>query len=457
MMPETIRKYRDNYAVEPTWHVTAGDVHRVDTVIVIPALAESERLFKTLASISNNPESDRLQTIVLCVINNRDVTQTNPHDFEDNQKMLRILDSLIHGIMPREGEQNPDLFQDLQTILRNNLRLASIDASSRGLEMPDKSGGVGFARKIGLDLALTLFDYESTGMPLLLSLDADTLVARNYVGAVRQYFKKEKVLTAVVNYAHGEASDRGEQAAICCYEIFLRYYVLGLLFAKSSYAFHSIGSTMVCTAEVYAAVRGMNKRKAGEDFYFLNKLAKLGPVGTVMTTSVHPASRQSDRVPFGTGKRISRFITGDHNEYMVYDPSIFLVVKDWLAVLASWDDTNERTPLSQAKSIHPCLEKYLGELRFDEIWRRLKTNSGSAATLRKHLLCWFDGFRTLKLINYLSRTVMPPVDMFDAVERMVSIMDRRLPVRIEPGTVPSLHDQKAVLEYLRSIENEYAA
>jgi len=52
---------------------------------------------------------------------------------------------------------------------------------------------------------------------------------------------------------------------------------------------------------------------------------------------------------------------------------------------------------------------------------------------------------------------MPPVDMFDAVERMVSIMDRRLPVRIEPGTVPSLHDQKAVLEYLRSIENEYAA
>lgn len=455
MMPDAIRKYCDRYAVGPTWQVNAGDVDNIDSAIVIPALAESEQIFRTLASISENPEADRCNTIVLCVINNRDAAQTDPRDLEDNRKTLRMLDSLIRGVTPQEGKQHQRLFDDLQTILKNNLRLAYIDASSTGREMPDKTGGVGYARKIGLDLALTLFDYKNTRPKLLMSLDADTLVEPNYVRAVRRYLDTENVSAAAVNFAHSDASDRGEQAAIFCYEIFLRYYVLGLLFAGSPYAFHSIGSTVACTAEAYVTVRGMNKRKAGEDFYFLNKLAKLGPIGAVRTTNVHPASRQSDRVPFGTGRRISRFIGGDRDEYMIYEPAIFHIVKDWLALLNSWDDSNEHTPMSHTEKIHPYLEKFLKEVRFEKIYHQLKTNSKNATTLRKHLLCWFDGFKTLKLINYLSRNIMPPVDMFGAVECLVSSMNRTLPFRIKSGTVPSLSDQQAILECLREIENEY--
>ena len=71
--------------------------------------------------------------------------------------------------------------------------------------------------------------------------------------------------------------DNDETKAIICYEIFLRYYVLGLKFAKSDYAFHTIGSTMLCTPDAYVKVEGMNKRKAAEDFYFLEKLAKIYP------------------------------------------------------------------------------------------------------------------------------------------------------------------------------------
>jgi len=454
MMPEIIQKYCDRYAVGPMWRVNAGDRDSINTVIVIPALAESERLFRTLGSISRNPEPERLHTMALCVVNNRHPAHAGLSDCEDNQKTLRILDRLIHGVMPQEGEREPDLFHDLETILENDLRLACVDASSPGREMPDKVGGVGLARKIGFDLALPLFDYKNERLRLLLSLDADTLVERNYVSAVRRYFKTENVPAAVVSFAHSEASNREEQAAILCYEIFLHYYVLGLLFAKSPYAYHSIGSTMACTAEAYAAVRGMNKRKAGEDFYFLNKLAKLGPIGTVTTTTVHPAPRRSDRVPFGTGRRISRFVSGGSREYMVYDPAIFLIVKDWLTVLDSWDGENERTLSSAAAAIHPSLESFLQELHFDDIVLRLKANSGSAATFRKHLSCWFDGFRTLRLINYLSRNVMPPMDMFSAVERMVSFMGGTLPVRIKPGNVPLLDEQQAILDCLRAIEYE---
>ena len=36
------------------------------------------------------------------------------------------------------------------------LRIGYIDASSEGYEIPDNEGGVGMARKIGMDMALNL-------------------------------------------------------------------------------------------------------------------------------------------------------------------------------------------------------------------------------------------------------------------------------------------------------------
>ena len=54
--------------------------------------------------------------------------------------------------------------------------------------------------------------------------------------------------------------------------------MLGLGFAGSPYAYHSVGSTLAVRAEAYAIVRGVPKRAAGEDFYLLDKLAKVTPI-----------------------------------------------------------------------------------------------------------------------------------------------------------------------------------
>ena len=127
--------------------------------------------------------------------------------------------------------------------------------------------------------------------------------------------------------------DDEETKAIICYEIFLRYYVLGLSFAKSEYAFHTIGSTMLCTPDAYVKVEGMNKRKAAEDFYFLEKLAKIFPIGEIKSTSIHPSKRGSWRVPFGTGKSVDRYLSNSRDEYLLYNPKSFVILKTWLEVL----------------------------------------------------------------------------------------------------------------------------
>ena len=64
--------------------------------------------------------------------------------------------------------------------------------------------------------------------------------------------------------------------AIAAYELHLRYYVQALRYAAFPYAHHTIGSSMAVRADAYAKQGGMNKRQAGEDFYFLHKIIPLG-------------------------------------------------------------------------------------------------------------------------------------------------------------------------------------
>ncbi len=432
--PGLIKKYLSNYAVSNRWHIKARSLEGIDNVVIIPALAESEHLFQTLASLSNNPMNECERTLVVSVVNNAEAGKVSASDLADNRKTLEKLEALVE-------------------CPKNALRLAYVDASSSGLEMPDKNTGVGLARKIGMDLALGIFDYDDDRPKLLFCLDADTLVEPDYLYCVRNAFEGEKMTAAVIAFSHQQSQNPGEQAAICCYELFLRYYVLGLRYAGSPYAFHSIGSTMVCTAEAYAAVRGMNTRRAGEDFYFLDKLAKTGGIGKVTTTTVHPSSRASSRVPFGTGKRVIRFSEGVQDEYKLYNPGSFAVLREWLGYMESCGDRDTETILARAEEMHPSLEQFLRCRHFVDVWPRLVANSGDEIHLAAHFSRWFDGFETFKLIRHLTENGLPDVEMFSAVEKLMDMMGSGLPELFEPRRIPPIEDQLVILEHVMKVES----
>ncbi len=445
-----IKKYLKNYSVGDRWSLVSPATGGVDNVVVIPALAESEHLFEALAALSRNPEEELKRTMVICVVNNRDAGHASPEDIADNQKTLKILRSLIHKKNIKDGISDSAGHRFPEEIGKSPLRLACVDASSPGRELPERFGGVGLARKIGCDLALTLFDYDCDRTKLIFSLDADTLVEENYLYAVRDCFEGETCVASVISFAHRYTEGSKERAAIICYEIFLRYYVMCLEYAGSGYAFHSIGSTMVFTAGGYVSVRGMNRRKAGEDFYFLNKMAKVGTIGKIDTTVVYPSARASERVPFGTGKRVGRFLNGEDEEYLLYDPAVFEVVKAWLFCMSSAGEKGAEEMLCQAKEIHSGLEVFLETQNFREVWPRLVENSGSADRLRKNFNDWFDGFKTLKLINYLTRNGMPPVNMFQALKMLMEAMGEEIPLNVDAREIPSVQDQEKILDYLRN-------
>ncbi|MBE9546132.1 MAG: hypothetical protein IMF10_01390 [Proteobacteria bacterium] len=442
---KNIEKYLRNYAVGDKWRLVSGPLSGIDNVVVIPALAEKDSLFVTLANLSENDHSELDRTLVICVVNNREGHITSQECIADNQKTIQLLNCLVEDNIP-VGNLADSTFDK---IYRSNLKVAYIDASSSGLEMPDRNGGVGLARKTGMDIALKVFDYEKMGAKLLFCLDADTLVEKNYLSAVRAFFEKEKATAGVIAFEHQDTEDLSARAAIRCYEIFLHYYVLGLNYAGSTYAFHSIGSTMACTAEGYADVRGMNKKDAAEDFYFLNKLAKIKSMGQINATRVYPSARPSKRVPFGTGRWIIRFLEGERNEYILYDPQVFRILKEWLSLVSSCTEKDAQEILILAEKIHPLLGSFLRANNFSKIWHRLRENSESSAGLYRHFLSWFDGFKTLKLIHHLTENGIPRIEMFNALSKLLEISDRNCPIEIDPRKTPDLGVQLEILEYLR--------
>ncbi|MEZ4848575.1 MAG: hypothetical protein R3B93_08135 [Bacteroidia bacterium] len=72
------------------------------------------------------------------------------------------------------------------------------------------------------------------------------------------------------------------------------------------HAFHCVGSSMAVRSIAYQKRGGMNRRKAGEDFYFLQKFIAEGTLAELSTTKVIPSPRASEKVPFGTGRAIKK-------------------------------------------------------------------------------------------------------------------------------------------------------
>ncbi len=264
-------------------------------------------------------------------------------------------------------------------------------------------------------------------------------------------FNYRKLSAAVVNFRHNPEEDSHTTCAIVCYEIFLLYYVLGLKYADSPFAFHTIGSTMICDYESYIKVEGMNKRKAAEDFYFLEKLAKNCTIDKINSATVYPSSRSSWRVPFGTGQRVGRFLSQRQNEYLLYDPASFDILKRWLKVFNAKENISSKDYLISAKLIHPELSNFLMEQNFVNDWERILKNSSTTEQLKKQKQKWFDGFKTLKLIHFLRDKAYPQIDMFEAMNGLFERFEINKDFFWHEKSTPSLNVQRNYLELLREL------
>ena len=437
-LPAEVKKYLSKYNAG-LWKLELCETKNFNNIVVVPAIHEYENIVNLLKSFAQNDNKYFNETLVIFVVNN--LKSSHEEVMSNNRKSLELL----RGIIFKKSDGEP-----IAKISSAGLNIGLIDASSSGLELPEKDGGVGLARKIGMDIALANFDYSNSEKKILICLDADCTVEKNYLTAIVQAFKKRDTSAAYVQYEHLFPEDENEKLAIICYEIFLRYYVLGLIYADSPFAFPTIGSTMICDYESYIRIGGMNKRKAAEDFYFMEKLAKITNIKKIDLTKVYPASRGSWRVPFGTGQRVNRYFAGTHDEYLLYNPKSFEVLKKWLLGFNSPEILGADEYLKNANEIDSALHSFLIESSFKESWGKIILNSKTKEQIQKQKMIWFDGFRTLKLIHYLRDNGFSSVNMFDALDEMFTPFDKKI-IRMNKEELPASEIQKLYLAELRKM------
>ena len=289
--------------------------------------------------------------------------------------------------------------------------------------LPTKHAGVGLARKVGMDEALHRFaaiDYDGW----IVCLDADCKVAKNYLLVLEEEFLTKEPNSATIYFEHCllSVTDPELSAGIVYYELFLRYYVNGLRYAGFPYAMHTVGSSMAVRASLYARTGGMNRRKAGEDFYFLHKVAPHGGLREITKTVVYPSARVSERVPFGTGRAQAEWLRGGRRH--TYHPAIFEELKTFFSFAADQYGRSEEATVRQMQQLPGLLPPFLQENEYVSKLAALKTGTTQLAAFERRFFAWFDGFMVLKYVHYASERGYASVPLPEASQALLGKIER---------------------------------
>lgn len=285
------------------------------------------------------------------------------------------------------------------------------------LDLPKKQAGVGLARKTGMDEALRRFvSINQDGT--IVCLDADCEVSHDYLMAINTEFVQSEAGIGELHFEHRYEIELnpGLKNGIVNYELFLRYYVEGLRQSTFPHAIHTIGSCMLVKTSVYAKHGGMNKRKAGEDFYFLHKIVPHEKFITVTGATVYPSCRTSDRVPFGTGKAQQDWLDQDTEQYLTYDPRVFMELKLFIETVSSfYNEPTDQVIPGLPETIRGFLIKYGFSDKIDLI----RSNCKSEEQFYKQFFIWFDGFLCMKFVHFLRDEFYPNISIEIAASQLI--------------------------------------
>ncbi|MBI2282011.1 MAG: glycosyltransferase [Bacteroidetes bacterium] len=283
--------------------------------------------------------------------------------------------------------------------------------------LPGKDAGVGLARKIGMDEAVYRFEsIKKDG--IIACFDADSICQNNYLVELEKHFENNlKSPACSIHFEHplqGSEFSEENYRAIEAYELHLRVYKNALKFCGFPFAFHTIGSSMAVKSKAYQKQGGMNKRKAGEDFYFLQKMMTLGNYTELNSTTVYPSPRISNRVPFGTGRAMQNYLSGEQKNYTTYAIQSFLDLKKLVENL-------ETLYLKEIDLPEPVLA-YLKTISFNENLQKIRQNSTSVTHFKQLFFNWFNAFKVLKFVHFARDNYYPEVSVFEAASELLSYL-----------------------------------
>jgi len=371
-------------------------------VLVVPAFDEDVDCIETLTQHLNfDPNTKSL--LVICVL--------NAPDDASGSAIARTRATLPDAIRPDSAPEE----------IRDGVSVLWIDAVTEPLPADQATG---LARKIGNDIACQLIAQGHISTPILCNTDADAVLPSDYFSRITraraQSNNTEATAAWVLPFEHSSPNPELQQAGTV-YELYLRALQLNLQRCGSPYAYPALGSVLAIDPVYYAKSRGFPKRRAGEDFYLLNKLAKLAEVTYLTGLPIRLAARTSPRVPFGTGPAITKLVNADpvksnrKNTHPcdlleTYALESFALLRQFYEGIRELDANKQPTKPSPATPKlttrklpkawqDPDLLWLLKRLGVPAALDRLQTNHRSTPHLQRAVHEWFDALKTVRFLN----------------------------------------------------------
>lgn len=388
--------------------------------IAIPAMNESEYLpgmFHSLANQTHPPAK-----VFVCV-NQPDAWWNETGDklavCHDNGKTL---DWLLN-------------FKDLDVEV--------IDRSSPGKGWQGNQSGAGWARRVATGAA----NLAAGGNDLIGCMDADTDYPPDYLQNVcRAFSAHPAALALAAPFYHRLGPSEDENRALLRYELYMRQYFLNLIRINSPYAFIALGSAITVPAHAYRKVRGITPFKAGEDFYFLQKLRKAGMVLNHCDSVVYPSCRVSSRAGFGTGPAIGKGLAGDWRSYPFFPKAYFDRIRETYQLFPNLYDQNMPTPMDD------YLEKQFGTAC---IWEPLRRNFKTCAHFVRACHEKIDGLRLFQYLRYCRKN---DAVAFSDEDVLSEFMKNSMPDSLDKPRSPEIsleYSSIAELDRLRNMIFKY--
>lgn len=311
-----------------------------------------------------------------------------------NQSLRPVIISFCIN-QPESWRKLPDkkeiILNNRKTLLYLNKVSASfpipiivLDHTSPGNGFHSNVGCVGLARKLCIDSFLSFTNSND----IIVNMDADTYYPDNYFENITDIYNQLPLLSGVCAPYYHKIDNLPEDKArlMLRYEIFLHYYTLQLLLIKSPYAYMPIGSAMSFRVEAYKKAGGFKVKDAGEDFYTMQQIRKIGIISSWLNNTIYPAARISNRVVFGTGPAISLNLENQIKKYPFYPTYLFKKIESYYQILEHSNTIDD-------------IIKNLKEIIPEEIILKIYKNHPQRDKFVHAIHEYFDAFHILKFLN----------------------------------------------------------
>ena len=389
-------------------------------IVVVPAYNEPG-ITKLLDSLANCTEPECKVEVIIVINAPDDATGEN---IENNKKSIINTESW--------KKTNSNIF----------FRLFVFEAEHHFIG----GWGVGLARKTGMDEAVRRFNSIDKPDGIILNLDADCTVEKNYFLAVsNELLKKDNLAACSIYFEHPLSGNNYPDTIfkyITLYELHLRYYFQGLAYSGFPYVFHTVGSAIAVKALAYIKAGGMNRKQAGEDFYFIQKLVPAGGYFNLNSTTVYPSPRASSRVPFGTGASIGKLSSDRSSTLLTYNMLAFRELRTFFELTDVFFKCSPEQLNEHFNLIPQGLRLFLDQKEWIDKMIEVKNNTSGIESFKKRFYVWFNMFRVVKYLNYVH------LDFFEK-KPVDSSASELLEIR---GITLDLKEPLDLLLYYRSME-----